>query len=394
MADNDDDDDGGSCGCPGDDDDDGDGDDDDGTANNDEDDDGDGDDDDGMADNDDDDDGGGGQCVEDLECTAGAITNDGPVNKDENITFSIPIKNTGQTEADATVKFYYPSNRLSGSGDDACGAGCGEISLNVNNLGPGATETLNVTLTALVGDADSPIPATVVAEVFTDNIDDIDSTPGNVIINVIGDNLSPVFSGDPDDECLGGTQLLPVELTTFDAVLDGRAAVLRWATASETNNAGFEVQHRFGDDAFKVMDFIQGHGTTIEEQQYSYRADDLDPGRHVFRLKQIDFDGTFEYSPELEVTVEMPEMYLLTEVYPNPFNPEARLDFAVRQSQEVTVTAYNMLGQRVLEIYSGVPSTGVTQSLVIDGSGLQSGTYVVRIQGERFVETRTFTLVK
>ena len=87
-------------------------------------------------------------------------------------------------------------------------------------------------------------------------------------------------------------------------------------------------------------------------------------------------------------------MYFLSEVYPNPFNPEARLDFAVRQSQEVTVTAYNLLGQRVLELYSGVPAAGVTQALVIDGSGLQSGMYVVRIQGERFVETRTFTLIK
>ncbi len=87
-------------------------------------------------------------------------------------------------------------------------------------------------------------------------------------------------------------------------------------------------------------------------------------------------------------------MYYLSEVYPNPFNPEARLDFAVRQSQEVTVTAYNLLGQRVLELYRGVPAAGVTQSLVIDGSGLQSGMYVVRIQGERFVETRTFTLIK
>ena len=293
-------------------------------------------------------------------------------------------------------RFTYVSSSLDGSpaGSDANSGKCSvcrAVTFNNVDINSGSSASFRVRLRASTGGA--TVNATVVAEVSNDTITDTDSTPNDLVIGESNNDLSPAIVDD--DECSGGLTLLPVELTAFEAQLDGRAAVLHWTTASETNNAGFEVQHRAGTTLqWETVDFIVGHGTTLEAQSYSYRIEGLAPGRHVFRLKQIDFDGTFEYGPELEVTVEMPEMYFLSEVYPNPFNPEARLDFAVRQSQQVTVAAYNMLGQRVLELYSGVPAEGVTQSLLIDGSGLQSGMYVVRIQGERFVETRTFTLVK
>ena len=122
--------------------------------------------------------------------------------------------------------------------------------------------------------------------------------------------------------------------------------------------------------------------------------EDLDPGRHVFRLKQIDFDGTFEYSPEVEVSLEMPEAFLLSSIYPNPFNPEASFSVGVRNEQAVAVEVYNMLGQRVLEVYRGVLPAGVTRTLRIDGSGLVSGTYVLRVAGETFVDTQMFTVIK
>ena len=191
--------------------------------------------------------------------------------------------------------------------------------------------------------------------------------------------------------------LLPVELTSFDAVLDGRSAELRWETASETNNAGFYVEHRFETDpegAFETMGFVEGNGTTILARRYSYRVENLQPGSHIFRLKQVDFDGTFEYHPSVEVVVELPELIYIEPVYPNPFNPEATLHFAVRQRQEVRVELFDLLGHRVQEMYRGIPEVGVTQTVRIDGSLLRSGTYVVRVLGVGISESQIVTLIK
>jgi hypothetical protein len=123
-------------------------------------------------------------------------------------------------------------------------------------------------------------------------------------------------------------------------------------------------------------------------------VDDLEPGRHVFRLKQMDYDGTFEYSPEIKVDVDMADSFVMEAAYPNPFNPEATFRFAVRAQQEVTVELYNMLGQRVQTLYQGTPEPGLMQQVMIDGSSLTSGTYLIRAMGGSFVKTQTVSLVK
>ena len=113
------------------------------------------------------------------------------------------------------------------------------------------------------------------------------------------------------------------------------------------------------------------------------------PSEHLF-----DVDGALEYSPQIEISVEMPEAFLVSKTNPNPVNPEASFSFGVKQSQQVSVELFNVLGQRVLELYQGTPAAGVTQTIRIDGSGLQSGMYLLRVFGERFVDTQTITLIK
>ena len=195
-----------------------------------------------------------------------------------------------------------------------------------------------------------------------------------------------------------GLGVLPVELVSFDAQMDGDAVSLLWRTASETNNAGFEIQHRYAgadkDGAFETLAFVPGHGTTDLPQHYQHHVEALEPGRHTFRLRQIDYDGAFAYSPEVEVELEMPTAFLIDPVYPNPFNPEATLRFGVRQGEQVTVSLFDVLGRRVRVLYAGSVEAGVMQEVRIDGSGLPSGLYVVRVVGERFVETQTVSLVK
>jgi len=163
---------------------------------------------------------------------------------------------------------------------------------------------------------------------------------------------------------------------------DGLLRGLSWAR---------ELRH---GNLLPTLGWVEGHGTTLEAQRYSFQVEDLSPGRHVFRLKQVDFDGQFEYSPEIELSVELPEAFVVSKVYPNPFNPEASLSFGVRQEQAVRIELFNMLGQRVKVLYEGRPSAGTTKTLRIDGSDLNSGVYLLRVQGERFVDTQTITLVK
>ena len=195
--------------------------------------------------------------------------------------------------------------------------------------------------------------------------------------------------------CLGA--VLPVELTSFETVIDGRDALLIWETASETNNAGFDVQHRYVDDAtaaFETLTFVEGHGTTELPQTYRYRVDDVAPGHHAFRLKQIDFDGTFEYSPEVEVAVGIPTAYHLSAAYPNPFNPETQFSLSVARAQQVQVTVYDVVGRRVAGLHDGIIEAQTTQAFRFEAGSLPSGLYLVWVVGERFLTSQTITLVK
>jgi len=187
---------------------------------------------------------------------------------------------------------------------------------------------------------------------------------------------------------------LPVELVSFEGVADGPDVRLTWTTASETNNAGFEIEHLAQDTTFRRLAFVEGYGTTLEPQRYRHRVEGLEPGRHVFRLKQIDFDGTFEYSSEVEVHLDVLERIYLSEVYPNPFNPQATLTLTLRQPQEITVRVYNAVGRLVQTLYRGQVKANEVKVIPFDAEGLPSGLYFIRVLSPSFVMTRKALLTK
>lgn len=196
-------------------------------------------------------------------------------------------------------------------------------------------------------------------------------------------------------EDLGWTTKIPVELTLFTATTNGQDISLNWETASETNNAGFEVMLKGpNDEAYSAMGFVDGHGTTTEAQSYAFRFDELDPGTYLFRLHQIDFDGQSELLPEVEATVEVPGSHMLAAPYPNPFNPTAMVEFAVTDDRPVRLELFNMLGQRVSVLFDGVADAGQTTQVQIDGTNLPSGAYLVRLSGENILVTQRVTLLK
>ncbi len=187
--------------------------------------------------------------------------------------------------------------------------------------------------------------------------------------------------------------LVPVELVSFDATVNGSDLNLNWRTSSETNNAGFEVQLK-GTGDYQAMGFVDGHGTTTLEQSYNYMISDLAPGTYTARLKQIDFDGAFEYSPQVEIAVGVPGTHVLTQAYPNPFNPQASFSLSVAAAQHVDVGLYNALGQRVASLFSGQMEAGQARAFTIDGTNLPSGSYYYRAIGQTFAESGRVTLLK
>jgi len=186
---------------------------------------------------------------------------------------------------------------------------------------------------------------------------------------------------------------LPVELTAFNAVRDGRDGVLRWATASETNNSGFSVQ-QLGQGTFREIAFVDGAGTTERGQQYTHRVPDLGPGTHTFRLAQVDLDGTRTPSPAVELTMPASAPFVLTAAHPNPFRATATFSLEVQDTQAVTVMLYNLLGQRVRRLFGGIIRAGEPKTIRIDGHRLASGLYVYRAQGRTFSTVRRVALVK
>jgi len=147
-----------------------------------------------------------------------------------------------------------------------------------------------------------------------------------------------------------------------------------------------------------VLGFVEGNGNSNSPKQYNFIDTDIrQSGKYYYRLKQIDNDGTFEYSDVVMVTVGVSVLFALSQNYPNPFNPETRIDYTLPEKQNVSLRVYNMLGEMVQELVNEVKPAG-TYTVTFDGSsaasGLPSGIYVYRIQTEGFSENKKMTFLK
>ena len=187
---------------------------------------------------------------------------------------------------------------------------------------------------------------------------------------------------------------IPVELSGFGATVADETVRLTWTTASETNNAGFHVEHRGPDaEGFASTGFAEGHGTTDQPQQYRYRTDPLDPGRHVFRLRQVDVDGTATRSDTVAARVRLAEAATM-QTAPNPVRTQATVSLRVRTEQTVTVHLYDVLGRQVRTVHEGPLAPDRAHTLRVNAGDLSSGLYLLRADGEHFQRTRRITVVR
>lgn len=191
---------------------------------------------------------------------------------------------------------------------------------------------------------------------------------------------------------------VPVELVSFNAEMVDGNVILNWSTATETNNNGFQIERTVRSQQSSVGNwentgFVSGKGTTTQKTFYSYSDKNDKPGTYLYRLKQIDFDGTFSYSNEVEIEVTGPKDFSLYQNYPNPFNPSTTIKFALPVKTNLSLSVYNTLGEKVAEIFKGELEEGYHE-MMFNASGLSSGIYFYKVESEYYSATKKLMLLK
>lgn len=202
---------------------------------------------------------------------------------------------------------------------------------------------------------------------------------------------------------------LPVELSSFSVnSVEGTKAQLKWETATEVNNYGFEIERSLAVNDnepseskselnWEKVTFIKGHGNSNSTKTYSFTDKNLVGGsKFIYRLKQIDIDGTFEYSDAVEIEV-LPNKYELLQNYPNPFNPETNIKFSLPEDAKIAVNIYNVLGERVATILNKELKAGFHQvnfNTTSAGYKLSSGVYIYTLETKNFSQVKKMILMK
>jgi hypothetical protein len=218
-----------------------------------------------------------------------------------------------------------------------------------------------------------------------------DECANNIIIN-------GTFTGS-GTICLGP---LPVTLLSFESNVNKNNVKLIWVTDNEINNTGFDVERRVitqsgAEDWIKIA-HVQGNGNTTWQSIYFYEDKNLQSAAYKYRIRQIDYNGNYEYF-ELanDVLIGKPGIFSVGQNYPNPSNPQSKIDYELPVSGAVTIKLYNLLGEEVTTIVNETKEAGY-YTAEFDGSNLASGVYVYRIiaegNGQKFTGTKKMILVK
>ncbi|HMS34680.1 MAG TPA: T9SS type A sorting domain-containing protein [Ignavibacteria bacterium] len=190
------------------------------------------------------------------------------------------------------------------------------------------------------------------------------------------------------------SQTLPVELASFNSSVTGRDVTLNWTTATELNNAGFDIERKSTEGSWSKIGNVAGNGTVNTPQNYSFNDRGLSTGKYNYRLKQIDFNGNFEYfNLTNEIGIGIPVKYDLSQNYPNPFNPSTSINYDLPVDGKVSLKIFDMTGKEVASLVNEVQTAGY-YSINYNASSLSSGVYFYTISAGNFVQTKKMMLVK
>jgi hypothetical protein len=218
-----------------------------------------------------------------------------------------------------------------------------------------------------------------------------------------GDPFTKTFAyigATSTDITSGGTLLidsigvLPVELASFAANINGNDVVLNWSTATETNNSGFDIERSANNSQWANIGFTQGNGTSSSQNNYFFEDNNLNSGRYKYRLKQIDYNGNYAYYDlQNEVVVGIPNEFSLKQNYPNPFNPMTKINFDIPNDGFVSLRLFDINGRELKTLMNEFKNSGY-YSIDFDASALPSGAYFYKFESGNFVSTKKLVVLK
>jgi len=208
------------------------------------------------------------------------------------------------------------------------------------------------------------------------------------------ENNTGLICGSAGKFLINTDYIIPVELTSFTVNVYGNDVQLKWTTKTELNNYGFEILRSNDDENWENIAFVPGFGTTTETRDYSFTDEQLKNGSYSFRLKQIDFDGSFEHSDIINVLVSVPEIFILEQNYPNPFNPSTVIEFSLPEDvSNVKLSIYNTLGEKISELVNSSLTAGKYQ-YQWNAKNAATGMYIYELRTDAFVSMKKMVLMK
>jgi hypothetical protein len=193
---------------------------------------------------------------------------------------------------------------------------------------------------------------------------------------------------------------IPVELSSFAADVNDRTVELKWSTATETNSLSFQVERTTAEtESWSLIADLKAAGTTTERKDYSFTDRNLNSGSYLYRLKMVDFDGTYKYSQTVEVEIGIPMEFTLSQNYPNPFNPTTKINYQVPVDASVTIELFDVTGQKVATLVSQDLKAGY-HTVEVSGLRLASGMYIYRMtavsveSGKNFMDVKKMMMLK
>lgn len=191
---------------------------------------------------------------------------------------------------------------------------------------------------------------------------------------------------------------LPVELTSFSAAVSDNNVKLQWQTATELNNHGFSIERKNisssaeNKNVWDSISFIEGHGNSNSQKHYMFIDKAPRAGKYIYRLKQIDNDGQFAYSDEVEIEISVND-YFLSQNYPNPFNPSTSIQYSLPEKSSVKISIFSLTGE-VIESTGYITKDPGSYDYKWSAANYSSGVYFFSIEASSLDNKRNFSSTK
>ncbi|MEO8666437.1 MAG: YCF48-related protein [Ignavibacteria bacterium] len=187
---------------------------------------------------------------------------------------------------------------------------------------------------------------------------------------------------------------LPVELTFFSFSKSLNTVILNWQTLNEINNKGFDIERSDSKNGWNRIGFVEGNGNVSGLSNYTFNDNRLSPDKYKYRLKQIDFNGSYEYfNLSGEVVIGQPEGFELKQNYPNPFNPTTTIEYLLPADGNLKITIYDISGKEVMTLVNEFKNAGYHE-IKFNGSSLASGNYFYKMSSGNFNVIKSMILIK